>query len=386
MSKKLKIAMITTTFFPNVGGAEYQVKWLAEELVYRGHEVYLFTPYNADEYLEKKGGYPKNIPLRKKGAKFSDAFRMIYRFTKSIREVKPDVVHAHYAFSAGFFGVITKPLHKAPVIITSHGEDIQMNKEIGYGMRNNWIKRVLIKFVLSRCDKHVLVSNSMVQDARKAGSDKDKIQVIYNMHSPSNKEVTEQDIAKVKEKYGIPLDKRIILTVSRLHPKKGINYLIEAMEKISEEDPDVLLVIVGKGEEKENLEKLVKEKKLRDKVVFTGFVGDDEKSALIKDCDIFCLPSLREGLPIGLFDPMYYSKPIVATNVSGVFETLGETYEYIVEKADPHDLSKAVSNLLLNKEERLLVGRNLNSRLEKFSVVNIVYEYEKLYRALEERR
>ena len=48
--KKLKIAIVTTTFFPQVGGAEYQIKWFAEELAKRGHEVYLFTPYEAEEY------------------------------------------------------------------------------------------------------------------------------------------------------------------------------------------------------------------------------------------------------------------------------------------------------------------------------------------------
>ena len=49
--KRLKIAMLTTTFFPQVGGAEHSIKWLAETLAEKGHEVYLFTPYEADEFI-----------------------------------------------------------------------------------------------------------------------------------------------------------------------------------------------------------------------------------------------------------------------------------------------------------------------------------------------
>ncbi|NMX21343.1 hypothetical protein C5S30_02675 [ANME-1 cluster archaeon GoMg4] len=170
--ERLKIAMLTTTFFPQVGGAEYQVKWLAEELAKRGHEVYLFTPYEANEFIDvNERGFPKNIALRKRGANsFSDASRMIYRFAKSIKRIKPDMVHAHYAFSAGFLAVITKPIHKAPVVITSHEEDIRVIKEIGYGMRLKWYRRLLINLSLKLCDAHVVVSDTMKKDALESGS------------------------------------------------------------------------------------------------------------------------------------------------------------------------------------------------------------------------
>lgn len=380
--KRLKIAMLTTTFFPQVGGAEYQVKWLAEELAKRGHEVYLFTPYEAEEFIDvNERGFPKNISLRKQGANsFSDAFRMFYRFTKAIKRIKPDVVHAHYAFSAGFLAVITKPIHKAPVVITSHGEDIQVVKEIGYGMRLKLHRRLLISLTLKLCDAHVIVSETMKRDAIEAGSREDKIYVVHNMYMPPNMEINEELVKSTKEKYGVPHNRKILLSVSRLHKKKGLEYLIKSMKNILPHEDNVCLVIVGEGEERARLEALVKQLNLEKFVTFTGFVDEKEKHALIKGCDVFCMPSIQEGLPIALFDPMYYSKPIVVTNVSGVFEVLGEEYEYTVEKANSQLLSMAISKLLLNDNERQRIGDNINMRLRNFLTDRIIAEYEKLYK------
>ena len=377
--KKLKIAMLTTTFFPQVGGAEYQVKWLAEELAKKGHEVYLFTPYEAEEFIDVDDrGFPKNIALRERGANiFSDGLRMLYRFTKWVRRIKPDIVHANFAFSSGFLAVITKPVHKAPVMITSYGEDIDLDREIGYGMRTSRIKSALIRFTLKNCDKHVLVSNSMRQSAKEAGSNEEKIQIIYCMFRPSNIEITEKDIESVKRKYDLPPDMNIILSVSRLDYIKGLKYLIEAMGEISEKRPDVLLVIAGKGEERSKLEKLVEDMNLKSKVRFTGFVNEYEKIALINGCDIFCLPSLKECLPISLFEPMYYSKAIVATNVGGVAEAIGGG-ECLVEQSNANSLSVAILKLLSDNNRRREIGEMVNKQLNFFLPENVITEYEQL--------
>jgi len=386
-AEKLKIFMITTTFFPKVGGAEYQIKWLAEELAKKGHEVYLFTPYEADEFIEKNEFcFPKNISLRKGGANsFSDVFRMIYRFTKTIRRIKPDIVHAHYAFSAGFLAVITKPIHKAPVVITSHGEDIQVVKEIGYGMRLKRHRRLLVNLSLKWCDAHVLVSNSMQDAAINAGSQENKLYTIHNMFAPPNMKIHEKQIKDVLRKYKIPSNRKILLSVSRLHPTKGLDYLIESMKKVIHTYKDSHLVIAGDGEERDRLEKLVNDQGLKDYVTFTGWVEGVEKLALIRSCDVFCLSSLKEGLPITLFEPMYYSKPIVAANVGGVPEVLGES-EYTVEKANVDSFSNAILKLLSDGNEREKVGKRANKRLEKFFADNIVVQYEELFKSLINRK
>ena len=384
--ERLKIAMLTTTFFPQVGGAEYQVKWLAEELARRGHEVYLFTPYEAEEFIEKnEKGFPKNISLRKRGANsFSDAFRMIYRFTKPIKRIKPDIVHAHYAFSAGFLVVITKPIHKAPVIITSHEEDIRVIKEIEYGMRLKWYRRLLINLSLKLCDAHVVVSDTMKKDALESGSKEKKLQTIYNMYVPPNAEIDDEYVKKVKEKYDIPLDKKIILSVSRLHKRKGLNYLIMSLKDIVISDRDVHLVIVGDGSEKERLKELVKRLSLEKLVTFTGFVDEMEKHALIRRCDVFCMPSISEAFGISLFDPMFYGKSIVASDDEAIQEVLGSA-GLIVQKRNPSSLSEGIISILNDEKLRDELAVKCKNRIKLFMPDKATSEYLKLYNKLRER-
>lgn len=376
-SKKLKIAMVTTTFFPQVGGAEYQVKWLAEGLAKKEHEVYLFTPYDAEEFIDSdERGFPKNIALRTNNTFFLfDGIRMLYSFIKWIYKIKPDIIHSHFAFSSGFLAVITKPIHNVPVVITSHGEDIQVMEDIKYGMRRNAIKNILIKYTLKKCDKHVLVSNSMRFDAINAGSDNQKIQVIYNMFVSPQIQITEMDIQNVKLKYDINPRKKIILSVSRLHSQKGLKYLIESMEGVSKRCSNALLVIAGDGDEKQKLERLVNEKNLDDYVKFIGFIEEHDKFALIKGCNIFSLPAIEEAFGIALFDPMYYSKPIVASNVGGIPELLGDCGT-LVPKRDSKALSESIIKLLQNNTFQ---DTNVFNQLKHFYLDVILKEYEYLY-------
>ena len=381
--KKLKIFMLTTTFFPQIGGAEYQVKWLAEELTKRGHEVYLFTPYEAEEFIDMdERGFPKNIVLRNKNANvMSDAFRMFYVFTKWIKKIKPDVIHAHYAFSSGFLAVITKPIHKAPVVITSHEEDIRIAKEIKYGMRLKMGKRLLIKLSLKLCDAHIIVSEAMKKDALDAGSDESKLYKIYNIYVPPSVEIGEELITAVEEKHGIPHNKKILLSVSRLHQRKGLSYLIESLKDVIDYNDDVRLVIVGDGSEKKRLKELTKQLSLEKYVTFTGFVDENEKHALIKGCDVFCMPSLYEAFGISLFDPMYYGKSIVASNDEAMQEVLGSA-GLIVPKRDPISLSNAIIKILKDKNLRETLSEKGRDRYKLFMPDRAVVKYMKIYKEL----
>lgn len=158
------------------------------------------------------------------------------------------------------------------------------------------------------------------------------------------------------------LIKKIILSVSRLHAQKGLKYLIEAMETIARKYSDAFLVIVGEGEERKKLEKLVKEKGLESKVRYTGLVDDWDKQTLIKGCDVYCMSSIEEAFGIALFDPMYYSKPIVATKVGGVPELLGDS-NILVQKENPDALSEAIIKLLNSNTQE---GQKGHDRLKHF--------------------
>ena len=383
--KKLKIAIITTTFFPQIGGAEYQIKWFAEELAKRDHEVYLFTPYDAEEFIDVgENGFPKNIALRKRDADIpSDAFRMFYIFAKWVRKIKPDVVHAHFAFSSGFLAVITKLIHKAPVVITSHEDDILVIKEKGYryGMGLKLHRRLLVNLSLKLCDANVVVSSPMKKYAIESGSSEKKLHVIPNMYVPPITEIEDEFIESTKDKYAIPRNKKILLSVSRLHQQKGLKYLIESVKNVINYDENVHLVIVGVGEEEGRLKATVEKNNLEKFVTFTGFVDEMEKHALIKGCDVFCMPSLNEAFGISLFDPMYYGKSIVASNDEGIREALGDA-GLTVPKKDPVSLSEAIIKTLKDEDLRGNLSEKGKERYKLFMPDRAIGSYLKIYKEL----
>ena len=378
--KNIKIAIMTTTFFPQVGGAEYQVKWLAEELSNEGNHVFLFTPYDSSEFIDSSSdNFLLNIPLRKKGLNIIvDAIRMVYLFIRSTLKLKPDVIHAHFAFSSGFLAVLTKPIHRTPVVITSHGEDIQLVENINYGLRTSCIKRLLIKVALRYCDKHVIVSSSMKKDALCSGSSDDNIKVIYNMFKPPTTDLSAYNKDYILNKYDVDRNSKIILSVSRLHSQKGLNYLIDSMVAVLNDYPNTTLLIAGSGPERERLEQLCHENDINKNVKFLGYITDEDKLLLTKYCDIFCLPSIEEAFGIGLFDPMYFSKSIVATNVGGIPEVLGKT-DILVSPKDPSSLANAIINLL---SQNSFVPQYPFNQLKHFYPKVIIHEYIELYHNL----
>ncbi|MEZ4086973.1 MAG: glycosyltransferase, partial [Candidatus Gracilibacteria bacterium] len=113
-------------------------------------------------------------------------------------------------------------------------------------------------------------------------------------------------------------DDFIILTIAELHPRKGLNYLIEAFKTIQEQKPKTKLVIVGKGPQKAKLEKLIKKLELSDSVVLAGH--QDDIPQILKSANLFVLPSVKEAFGLVLLEAMAAQLPIIATEVGGIPE------------------------------------------------------------------
>ncbi|NMX21342.1 hypothetical protein C5S30_02670 [ANME-1 cluster archaeon GoMg4] len=203
------------------------------------------------------------------------------------------------------------------------------------------------------------------------------------MYVPLNAEIDDEYVTKVKGKYDIPLDKKIILSVSRLHKRKGLTYLIMSLKDIVTSYSDVHLVIAGFGDEKKELEELVKELNVGKSVTFTGFVDEMEKHALIKGCDVFCMPSISEAFGIALFDPMFYGKSIVASNDEAIQEVLGSA-GLTVPKKDSISLSNAIIKILKDKNLRVTLSERGRERYKLFMPDKATSEYLKLYNKLRE--
>ncbi len=137
--------------------------------------------------------------------------------------------------------------------------------------------------------------------------------------------VLKDDVARVKEKLHLP--DRYILHVGTLEPRKNLEFLIEAFAKTLEDDKnrDLNLVITGKkGWYFEGLFSKVKKLKLGRKVIFTGYIDEEDKPALCKGARLFAFPSLYEGFGLPPLEAMASGVPVISSNTSSMPEVVGE--------------------------------------------------------------
>jgi phosphatidylinositol alpha-1,6-mannosyltransferase len=168
-------------------------------------------------------------------------------------------------------------------------------------------------------------------------------------------------------------NRRVVLTVGALVPRKGQDMMIRALPEVRRHCPDVLYVIVGEGADKPRMEALVDEHRVGDLVQFRTIPGDAELIQCYQQCDLFALPNRQvgwdfEGFGIVLIEAQACGKPVIAGLSGGTAEAMepGQTGELIDCEA-PEELARAVSALLGDPRRRAALGDRARQRvLERF--------------------
>ena len=160
----------------------------------------------------------------------------------------------------------------------------------------------------------------------------------------------------------------MLLSVSRLHQTefyKRIDLILEAMPAVLKQAPDTFLVVVGEGSDRARLQRLAAQLRIDDRVKFTGRVSERELPLYYQACDMFVLPSLKEGFGIVFLEAMQYGKPCIGARAAAVPEVIvdGET-GLLAAPGDPRSLELAIMTLIADEPSRLMMGRAGLRRLE----------------------
>jgi len=144
-----------------------------------------------------------------------------------------------------------------------------------------------------------------------------------------------------------------ILYVGRLHKIKGLDYLIKAFAVVNEKHPKTKLIIVGKGDKKEDLVRLAREKKCFKDINFVGEIEHNHLVEYYQKADVFVLPSFSEGLSNVIMEAMACGLPVIATDVGGNPELVKQGKGgFLVHPKNFTDLSNAISELIEKPELR----------------------------------
>src|SRR3989338_7002202 len=167
-------------------------------------------------------------------------------------------------------------------------------------------------------------------------------------------------------------------TITELHRIKGLDVLLTAWSKFVKNHP-AQLVIIGEGEERQNLQNMAKKLGISGRVVFKGFVNNAR--LLLSNFDIFCMPSRSEGMPYALLEAGVAGLPVIATSVGGIPEVIESGIYGVLVPAE--DTEALLSTLILLAEDTVLRQR-LGGELKKtggakFSFDRMVHDTLRVY-------
>jgi glycosyltransferase involved in cell wall biosynthesis len=165
---------------------------------------------------------------------------------------------------------------------------------------------------------------------------------------------------KLRERFPILKGKKIILFLSRINWKKGLDILVKAYSVLAKEKNDLHLLIVGEGDSgyTRKVKKWIKNCRLQQRVTFTGMLIGEDKLEAYAVSDIFVLPSYSENFGMSVVEAMACGLPVIITNQVGIHREVSSAEAGIVVQPDAAQLAKAMENLLDNTNSARIMGDN----------------------------
>ncbi|MBS0169847.1 MAG: glycosyltransferase [Nitrospira sp.] len=301
-----------------------------------------------------------------------------YRLAKTLRKFRPDVVHTH-KYKDSFIGtLVAKAMGIPHVVRIVHGlpepfKGLRNAKMAGYTAADRFITDWLV-------DRVVAVSSD-IEKVLVGRYGSNRVQCIHNgIDLEAVRVTTSREV--LRRTWQIAEDAVIIGTAGRLVPVKGHATLLEATKILRASKLNVILLLVGDGPLRSDLEANAKRLGLENAAIFTGH--QDHAYDCLNLMDIFVLPSLHEGIPMVLLEALALNRPVVATNVGGIPEVIAHDLSgKLVHAGEADELARALAELIEKPDTAKLLGIQGRRHVEReFSASIMAERTAGLYRSL----
>jgi len=367
----IRIALCITDL--DVGGAERCVMQLVTRLDRERFDpvVYCLAPEPAEP--EASCAEPiraAGVPVHCLGARHRwQSPWIVGKLARRLRQQRPQLIQT-MLFHANVVGTLAARLAGVPRIVTG----IRV-AERGERWHGKWSKRLG-----QRVDRHVCVSRDVAAFVEaEMRLPRDVLTVIPNGVDLNRFPAGEPgDLTGL----GIPPGRRIVASIGRWEPQKGIDWLIESAGQWLERLPDHDLLLVGRGSLEAHLRGLVAKRGVEDRVHFAGWRPDVPE--ILAASELLVLPSQWEGMPNVVLEAMAARLPVVASDVEGVRELLGEqAAEQTVPFGDDQALADRLVQILADRDLAEQLGAANRRRVEQqFSLDAMVEAYQRLWESL----
>jgi len=361
----------------SIGGVEHSVLGLSKELARLGHEVSVLT-LGGHRLSSLNGITVRSIAFHSSfnsscsAGSLSIPRQLLFLFTLLLKDpdLRSEIYHGH-VYSSGLAALYLARRHGGIAVNTVHGSYYPVwgrIKDPFQALLYRAAERRLATYLARKTELQIHVSTYFAEQVASWSGCESRIKVIPNGVDP---ELFSPGVEPL-----IECSAPVVLTARRLVKKNGVEHLVKAMDEM---DVRCRLVIAGDGPEMLRLRELAGD---RGDIHFLGAVPHSAMPGLIASADIAVVPSLIEASSLFMLEAMAMERPVIASNVGGLPEVLGQA-GLLVQPASPPALARAIEALLSDERERRRLGRigfkKVRERYTWKKIARIVEaEYERL--------
>lgn len=363
-----KIKVLHLTYDMRIGGTEQVIKNLIENTDNQQFETSILCiesplgPF-ADDLLRQ--GISITALSRQPGFDF----QLIKHIRRHIKKHQIDILHCHQ-YTPWVYGTLAALGTKTKAIFTEHGRFYPDSSSWKRKLVNPWLHKITAATTtISQATKEALVIYENLPG--------DDIKVIYNGIAPL--QTDEIKVAQLRQELGLNNSTLCLGTIARLDSIKNHPMMIQAFNQVIKNGIDAKLLIVGDGEMRESIDKLIADLQLEDHVILTGYKTKPHHHLALMD--IYLLSSLSEGTSMTLLEAMSMGKPCIVTDAGGNPEIIMHLENGIVTpNNDANSFARAIITLANDPTlMEQMAANSLNRFKQKFSAATMSQQFHNLY-------
>jgi glycosyltransferase involved in cell wall biosynthesis len=371
------VLVFSTSYLPALGGAEIAIA----EITKRSASLRFLIITARGVHNAPRFERESNVTIRRLGfgTRFDKWLLPVLGFSvgwKAIRRERRVVLWGMMISQGSIAAYFLKRVFpRVPLVVTLQEGDSEEYIEHGRA----GLIYFFWKSILRAADGVTAISAYLARKAHKAGFRYEPCIIPNGVDEHYVSESFEKAPADLfKEECGIAPEKRIVISVSRLARKNGIVDLVRALAQLKQKRNDVVLLLVGDGEERGRIEELVKKLNLTRDVIFAGSVRHEKLLRYYRMSDVFARPSYSEGLGNAFLEAMGAGVPVVATPVGGIKDFIEDgTTGICVAPGDPKSIADGIVKILDDSQLASELSRNARELvIQKYLWVDIAKHME----------
>ncbi len=381
----MRIGLFTDAYKPQISGVTTSVQMLRNELIKRGHVVFIVTTTMSDYDPTDEKGIVRmpSIPF-KKWKELRIGIPISPKQTAEIKKLDLDIIHTHTEFSIGLYGKYFSRKLDIPLVHTYHTmyEDYThyvYTLRPGRELLKSFVKKVMKNYIKD-CNNVIAPTRKTEEKLRSYGVE-NQIFIqptgvdINHFHRFSK---DDERVKAIRETYGIKQDDYLLIFLGRVADEKSIDVIFNALAGVREKKDNVKMLVVGDGPAMKKLQEYAYDLSIDDIVQFTGFINHEDVQYYYSASDLFVNASRTETQGLTIMEAMASNVPIIVFDDANIEEIVEDNYSGRLFKDDEQFESKIIE-AMENPEDTNRYAENAVNKMKELSKEKFAEGVEKIY-------